>query len=164
MELRKTVKRPQRFEPELSTYVQRTNAPRSTRPSLPMPFVDYNPDLPPAAFPTLEIRTAIEHTGLYQSKSKGITVPRSGREGARNEQRLLSNEVTVHSGDASDCRQDGLLITKRASLDIHDVGIEEETLVNEMISSEEEGGLDSTLSEVGLKKQDQAHEYGLIFV
>lgn len=54
MELRKTIKRPQRYEEEIAGQHDTSVAIHSVRPARPIPFVDFNPNLPPAAFPTLD--------------------------------------------------------------------------------------------------------------
>lgn len=54
MELRKKVKRPQRYEPEIDDDGRAERyIPPLNRPIFPTPFVEYNPSLRPAAFPTL---------------------------------------------------------------------------------------------------------------
>ena len=55
MELRKQVKQPSRYEPELAdaTHEERY-MPRTKKPLFRPPFVDFNPRLPPAIFPSLD--------------------------------------------------------------------------------------------------------------
>ena len=55
MELRKKVKRPQRYEPETDdTGRAERYIPPLNRPIFSVPFIEYNPDLRRAAFPTLD--------------------------------------------------------------------------------------------------------------
>ncbi|KAI9672486.1 MAG: hypothetical protein M1817_003252 [Caeruleum heppii] len=54
MELRKTIKRPVRFRPDSSPEPLDTFIPVPARPAFRPPFVDFNPNLPPCAFPTLD--------------------------------------------------------------------------------------------------------------
>ena len=51
MELRKHVKQPSRYEPEIP---EERHTPRTKKLIFRPPFVDFNPHLPPAAFPSLE--------------------------------------------------------------------------------------------------------------
>ncbi|KAI9811849.1 MAG: hypothetical protein M1827_005200 [Pycnora praestabilis] len=53
MDLRKNTRRPQRYEPEQDYACEMTYVPPPQRPVFAPPFVDFNPNLPPAAFPTL---------------------------------------------------------------------------------------------------------------
>ena len=53
MELRKNITPPKRYRPDDIPRHSRAYVPRAMRPILPTPFVKYNPNLPPAAFPTL---------------------------------------------------------------------------------------------------------------
>ncbi|SLM39204.1 hypothetical protein LPUS_09696 [Lasallia pustulata] len=55
MELRKKVKRPQRYEPETDDAGRAERyLPPLNRPVFSVPIIEYNPDLRPAAFPTLD--------------------------------------------------------------------------------------------------------------
>lgn len=54
MELRKKVKRPQRYEPEIDDAGRERYIPPLNRPIFRTPFVEYNPNMRPAAFPTLD--------------------------------------------------------------------------------------------------------------
>ncbi|KAL9122131.1 MAG: hypothetical protein Q9187_001308 [Circinaria calcarea] len=55
MELRKKVNPPKRYMPELSdSPFEQRYVPPTDRPSFDIPYVDFNPLLPPAAFPTLD--------------------------------------------------------------------------------------------------------------
>lgn len=55
MELRKKVNPPKRYLPELSdSPLEQRYIPHTDRPSFDIPYVDFNPLLPPAAFPTLD--------------------------------------------------------------------------------------------------------------
>ena len=55
MELRKHVKQPTRYEPEVAdTRHEERYMPRIKKPLFRPPFVDFNPHLPPAAFPSLD--------------------------------------------------------------------------------------------------------------
>ena len=56
MELRKNIKAPKRYEPELADAPHEVRyMPRGdSKPLFHPPFIDYNPYLPPAAFPTID--------------------------------------------------------------------------------------------------------------
>ena len=56
MELRKNIKAPKRYEPELADEPHEVRyMPRGeSKPLFRPPFIDYNPHLPPAAFPSLD--------------------------------------------------------------------------------------------------------------
>ena len=56
MELRKKIRAPKRYEPEISDapYESRYIPSGDSKPLFHPPFIEYNPHLPPAAFPTLD--------------------------------------------------------------------------------------------------------------
>lgn len=74
MELRKKVKRPQRYEPELLTRLDPTYVPRSTRPAFPIDHVEFNSALPPAKFPTLEYPSTAAQSEHSQTRSSGSDI------------------------------------------------------------------------------------------
>jgi len=86
MELRKKVKRPQRYEPELLTRLDPTYVPRSTRPAFHIDYVDFNPALPPAKFPTLQYPNAIEQSEHNLARSSGTETSALGREALTSRQ------------------------------------------------------------------------------
>jgi len=85
MELRKNVKRPQRYEPELLARLDPTYVPRSTRPACHIDYIDFNPALPPAKFPTLKYPKVSEHP-KYQTRGSDSQISSLGREVVTNQQ------------------------------------------------------------------------------
>lgn len=87
MELRKNVKRPHRYEPELLAHLDPTCVPRSTRPAFHIDYIDFNPALPPAKFPTLKYPKPSEHS-KYQTRGSGSHISSLGRQAVTNQQLL----------------------------------------------------------------------------
>lgn len=86
MELRKKVKRPQRYEPELLTRLDPTYVPRPTRPAFHIDYVDFNPALPTAKFPTIQYPNAIEQSEYSLTSSSGTETSALGREALTSKQ------------------------------------------------------------------------------
>lgn len=80
MQLRKKVNPPKRYKPELkdSTFEQRYT-PHTDKPVFDIPYVDFNPYLPPAAFPTLDsVEVALRQSqGNINRNSKPLQNNRS---------------------------------------------------------------------------------------
>jgi hypothetical protein len=67
MELRETVRPPQRYDAEfIYTPARRRNLRRTSAPT----YVDYNPNLPPAAFPTLDKPRPVSDGQIEHSQSR----------------------------------------------------------------------------------------------
>lgn len=102
MELRKKVKRPQRYEPELVNRLDPTYVPRSTRPALPIDYVDFNPALPPAIFPTLEYPKTAAQSKHSQTRSSGSDISALGSEAMMSQQLRADQERLDLPYDALD--------------------------------------------------------------
>lgn len=74
MRLRDNIHPPQRFNSELLYTPAFRGSRRKARSREPPPYIDYNPNLPPAAFPTLDILREpdkYDHGNIRQSLIKG---------------------------------------------------------------------------------------------
>ncbi|MCJ1312077.1 hypothetical protein MMC25_005751 [Agyrium rufum] len=96
MQLRKSINTPRRFADGPNpnhTHTHHTfTSPRCTRPAFPSPYVDFDPNLPPAAFPTLTpteaARKLLRRIGLDEERrKKKERLGRQLEEGEREERR-----------------------------------------------------------------------------
>lgn len=97
MELRKKVKRPQRYEPEIDDAGRAERyIPPLNRPIFPTPFVEYNPSLPAAAFPTL---SQVQIVPSEQNHATEASRTKSGQQAATISiaERTLSQTNTAKS-------------------------------------------------------------------
>lgn len=97
MELRKKVKRPQRYEPEIDDAGRAERyIPPLDRPIFPTPFVEYNPSLRPAAFPTLD---RVQIVPSKQDNATEASSTKSGQQAATISipERTLSQTNTAKS-------------------------------------------------------------------
>ena len=156
MELRKKVKRPQRYEPELDPRLDPAYTPRSTRPAFPIAFADFNPNLPPAAFPTLDntkVGVEAKHHQVKRNKSRTSSsdhVIARDRKSLPNQLKKRSdpsNDAHHHS-EAGDKGQDGEHDSDMQVLQTEGIYSKEEWFAKEMQTSDEEEELDDRRSEV----------------
>lgn len=156
MELRKKVKRPQRYEPEPDTHLQETYTPHALRPAFPSPFVDFNPDLPPATFPTFDQPRLADLSGRYHTTNSRTEASPLGPEAPTGQQlpRDEVEELLVPSytsqgiWQASGGPQKQVLVDKLQLLRRKMDRSEEDWISQEMETSDEEEQVDGGHSRV----------------
>lgn len=153
MELRKKIKRPQRYQPDHDKHPWESHISNALPPASATPFVDFNPDLPAAAFPTLEQPSIATRCPALSSETARSTV---ATEGGRS--RIVQREEAGELLQPTDTSRESWLASNGPQNQIfmnnlqllrRDMGkSEEDWVMQEMETSDEEEQLAMVSSKV----------------